>query len=139
MKEFIKQVMLTKTTRRPINVQLERTHQSIKTQKGVLRREPIKLKRHSERKPYRKHILKIPSSFEPLLTSYSARLIKLLDADNNEWVVCYICESLTHALTQGWIDFMRDKNLTVGDTCTFERVCGVDEIKLKMTISKFVK
>ncbi|GAA0170055.1 hypothetical protein LIER_40880 [Lithospermum erythrorhizon] len=100
-----------------------------------------------------KYILHVPKQFARLNMPHSTSSIKLLhgddnewvahqttiDADNNEWVVCYICESLTHALTQGWIDFMGDKNLTVGDTCTFERVCGVDEIKLKVTISKFVK
>ncbi|KAG9135075.1 hypothetical protein Leryth_011571 [Lithospermum erythrorhizon] len=83
-----------------------------------------------------KRILRVPSEFSQLHISNSTRFIKLIDAENNEWVVRYIHRGYNNVLSSGWGRFVQEKKLVVGDVCIFELARGDDGVKLRVTISR---
>ncbi|GAA0166786.1 hypothetical protein LIER_40254 [Lithospermum erythrorhizon] len=50
-----------------------------------------------------KYILHVPKQFARLNIPHSTSSIKLLDGDDNEWVVSWICEENSYNLIGGWI------------------------------------
>ncbi|GAA0155080.1 hypothetical protein LIER_12899 [Lithospermum erythrorhizon] len=67
--------------------------------------------------------LNVPSNLAQLLAPPdSARLIKIEDANNNEWVVRLTRKQGNHRLTQGWLRFVRGEEVN-GGRCLQIRAC----------------
>ncbi|GAA0154964.1 hypothetical protein LIER_12801 [Lithospermum erythrorhizon] len=77
--------------------------------------------------------LLIPIKFARMHMPPLTNLVKLLNADNDEWVVSCLRHKSSYVLSSGWQQFVNDNNLMVGDICLFERIRST-EMKLKVKI-----
>lgn len=68
--------------------------------------------------------------------SKTSEPIKLQDCDGNKWSAHCIRRRSSTFLSKGWINFVRDNGLVLGDACVFELIKDIqaDELTLKVHI-----
>ncbi|CAN4103374.1 unnamed protein product [Withania somnifera] len=78
----------------------------------------------------------IPADFVRKYVTKTSKLIELQDSDGNKWNARCIRKKLRMLLSRGWLEFVRDNNLVVGDACVFELIKDLqaDELMLKVHI-----
>ncbi|KAJ8530123.1 hypothetical protein K7X08_036958 [Anisodus acutangulus] len=81
--------------------------------------------------------LNIPADFVREYMPKTSELIELQDSNGNKWNVRCIRRKSHMFLSKGWLEFVRDNSLVVGDACVFELIKDLqaDELMLK-TIGK---
>lgn len=84
----------------------------------------------------RNYILNIPADFVRDHMSKTSEPIKLQDCDGNKWSAHCIRRRSSTFLSKGWINFVRDNGLVLGDACVFELIKDIqaDELTLKVHI-----
>ncbi|PHU10544.1 hypothetical protein BC332_22404 [Capsicum chinense] len=84
----------------------------------------------------RNYILNIPPGFVQDYMPKTSEQIKLEDSDGNKWNVHCIRRKTCMFLSKGWVNFVRDNGLVIGDTCVFELIKDIqaDELMLKVHI-----
>lgn len=76
----------------------------------------------------------IPAAFVRKYIPKTSGLIELQDTDGNKWNVHCIRKKHTMFLSKGWLNFVTDNGLVVGDVCVFELIKDLlaDELMLKV-------
>ncbi|KAK4714307.1 hypothetical protein R3W88_020214 [Solanum pinnatisectum] len=82
----------------------------------------------------RNYILNLPVEFVRKYMPKTSELIELQDTDGNKWNVRCIRRKHRVLLSKGWLNFVTDNSLLVGDVCVFELIKDIqaDELLLKV-------
>ena len=67
----------------------------------------------------------------------TSELIELQDTDGNKWKVRCIRRKLRVLLSKGWLNFVTDNSLLVGDVCVFELLKDVQAVELILKVHMF--
>ncbi|XP_049413183.1 B3 domain-containing transcription factor VRN1-like [Solanum stenotomum] len=84
----------------------------------------------------RNYILNIPPEFVRDYMPKTSEPIKLQNSDGNKWTAHCLRRKTYMFLSKGWVHFVRDNSLVLGDACVFELIKGIqaDELMLKVHI-----
>ncbi|XP_019262076.1 PREDICTED: B3 domain-containing protein Os11g0197600-like [Nicotiana attenuata] len=84
----------------------------------------------------RNYILYIPPEFVQDYMPKTSVPVELQDPDGNKWNTHCVRRKTMMFLSKGWVKFVRDNDLLVGDTCVFELINDIraDELMLKVHI-----
>nr|XP_009613233.1 B3 domain-containing transcription factor VRN1-like [Nicotiana tomentosiformis] len=84
----------------------------------------------------RNYILYIPPEFVRDYMPKTSVPVELQDSDGNKWNTHCVRRKTLMFLSKGWVKFVRDNDLLVGDTCVVELINDIqaDELMLKVHI-----
>nr|XP_010323712.1 B3 domain-containing transcription factor VRN1-like isoform X2 [Solanum lycopersicum] len=113
------------------------TSRAIQTAKMFIPENPYFLQILEKYNVERNYILNIPVEFVRKYMPKTSELIELQDTDGNKWKVRCIRRKLRVLLSKGWLNFVTDNSLLVGDVCVFELLKNFQAVALILKVHMF--